>query len=415
MLTKRFSAYTTSSTDTVESYWRPRPELTHPEFSTLTLLFVSSLRILYKKWSDDPIFPAHEQFFLPGEQKPWFRNSDPRARPLACINFIEVCLGDGKTCWPMNGHIPKDASGNLVPTPPEFWLMYASLLKTDIYNSIEKRLGRGLLAQSMVSQYFSEALGDHHWVNEVENLVATSYARAQINAWSIASGEDSVHEGKDGYTLRTPEEIYGNLCGMFKYNPPDYASIHSTPFILILLSLPSLWVLSLKWLPIARMIARTFKSEDVVGVGHEPLEARGIGQEQPTPQPADLAATRSETGDTTTGTSDFVGPGGPSALDTRDGAPQHQAPGGPGVEQPTAPAQLADPIISRRSEEGGLATVTNDSPDVEWEPLIIEKIIEVISVMGKRGWWLLASLIWRWPNVGFEWFSHWWHDRRNVQ
>jgi len=185
------------------------------------------------------------------------------------------------------------------------------------------------------------------------------------------------------------------------------------------------------------LITGPFKSEDAVGVGHQPLEARGVGQEQPTPQPADLTATRSETGETTTGTSDVTGPGGSSAanvpldgrderlqdcdtvrsvnLDTGDGAPLHQAPRGPGVEQPTALAQRGDPIISRRSVQEGLATATNDSADVEWEPLIIGKFIEGVGVMGKWGWWLLVSLIWRWPNPGFQWLSHWWQNRRNAQ
>lgn len=247
VLIKYFSPYTTSSTSTVESYWNPRSELTHPPFSTLTLIFISSLRIFYKKRSDDPIFPADKEVYLPGGGKPWFRNSDPRARPLACINYIEVCLGDGRTCWPMNDHLPRDASNKTILPPPEFWLMYASLLKTDIYNSIEKRLGRGLIAQSKVSQYFSEALSDYHWVDEVERLVSTSHARTQINTWSIATGEDSTHEGKDGYTLITPKETYGDLCGMFKYNPPGYASFHLIPFILILFSFPVLLVLSRKW------------------------------------------------------------------------------------------------------------------------------------------------------------------------
>jgi hypothetical protein len=35
----------------------------------------------------------------------------------------------------------------------------------------------------------------------------------QINTWSIASGEDSIHEGKDGYILITPEDIYGDFVG----------------------------------------------------------------------------------------------------------------------------------------------------------------------------------------------------------
>jgi hypothetical protein len=189
----------------------------------------------------------------------------------------------------MNGHIPKDASGNLVETPPEFWLMYASLLKTDVYNSIEKRLGRGLLAQKLVSQYFSQALGDDHWVDEVKNLVATSLARTQINAWSIASGEDSIHEGKDRYMEIT--NGLGNLCGIFKYNPPGYISIHFWPFIWTLTSFFIFWILSLK----LALIKRVSTTSDVAGLVSELPEAQDVEHEQSTTQDP---PTRSDTADT---------------------------------------------------------------------------------------------------------------------
>ena len=384
MLTLCSSAYTTSSTDQVESYWKPRPELMHPEFSTLSLIFVSSLRILYKKWSDDPIFPADEEVFLPGEQKPWFRNSDPRARPLACVNFIEVCLGDGKTCWPMNGHIPKDDSGNLVPTPPDFWLMYASLLKTDMYNSIEKRLGRGLIAQSMVSQYFSEALGDDHWVDEVERLVATSHARTQINAWSIASGEDSLHEGKDGYTLITTEK-YGDLCGIFKYNPPGYASIHFISFILTLASFPLLRILSMKvvW------FTPDYWSSKAIGVESQLEVAPDVRRGEPAQRPAVLTASGPGTG-TTTGRDIVAGAGGPSSANVaQDGQDQrsqdrdslHSVDIGSAI--PTPPLRglpgsrrgIPSPRLAEATVSEETTTAATDSADTEWEPLIVTSFL----------------------------------------
>jgi hypothetical protein len=413
MLTKCSSAYHSGSTPTATSYWKPRAELIHPDFSTLTLIFVSSLRISYKKWSDDPIFPADKEVFLPGERKPWFRNSDPRARPLACINYIEVCLADGKTCWPMNADQPPDAV-----TPPEFWLMFASLRRTDIYNAIEKRLGRGLIAQSKVSQFFSEALGDQHWVDEVERLVATSHAMTQINAWSIASGEDSVHEGRDGYVLITPEEKYGNLCRMFKYNPPGYASIYFEPFIGILLTFPIIFILSRKW-PLWPWKNETSNSvevepqlSDAGGVGQEelipqsadpaptgsetevtrteagsePLDARAVGQEEPTSEPAATAATGSHTEETTTGEVGRAEPSGPSSASVALGS---------GQEPPTPrPTEM---VVSQNTETGGATTgiPTDTSADVEWEPLLIEKIIQ-----------LLVFLVWPWPLKAYEWLRY---------
>jgi hypothetical protein len=365
----------------VESYWRPRSELTHPKFSTLTLIFISSLRIYYKKWSDDPIFPADKEVYLEGEKRPWFRNSDPRARPLACINYIEVCLGDGKTCWPMNDHLPTDASNTTVSPPPEFWLMYASLLKTDIYNAIEKRLGRGLIAQSKVSQYFSEALGDHHWVDEVERLVATSHARTQINTWSIAKGEDSIHEGKDGYTLITPEEKYGNLCGMFKYNPPGYASIRFITLIFILLSFPLFLLLSRKW-------PWNNGSEAEEGAS-EYRQTRGVARE-----PLDPAAARPEIGETGTGASGVAGPSGLTSAN----APLGSGPEGP---RPT------DPVVRQRIVRGGRTVdpLMGESDEIEWKPLVIQKIIEGLVMIAKLGWLLLVFLIWKWPLRFYQWLG----------
>ncbi|KAF8861775.1 hypothetical protein BDZ45DRAFT_739940 [Acephala macrosclerotiorum] len=324
-----------------KSYWKPRPDLTHPEFSTLTLLFVSSLRIYYKKWSEDPISPADKEVFLPGERKSWFRNSDPRARPFACINSIEVCLGDGIACWPINGlNLLKDTSNKTLSAPPEFWLMFASLRRTDVYNTIEKYLGRGLISQSKVSQFFPDASGNYHWVDEVGRLVATSHARTQINAWSIASGEDSVHKGKGGHTLITPEEKYGDFCGMFKYNPPGQEEPAPQP---------------------AHPAAIGSEAE----VAPERPEARSVGQEEPAPQPTDLVATSSQTEETTPGA----------------------------VNEPPI-ATLVERVASQRVETRGETTdvSTDDSADVVWEPLLNEKIIE-----------LLSFPLYRWPRNAYDW------------
>jgi hypothetical protein len=347
----------------------------------LTLIFISSLRIYYKKWSDDPIFPADKEIYLEGEKKPWFRNSDPRARPLACINYIEVCLGDGKTCWPMNDHLPTDASNKTISPPPEFWLMYASLLKTDIYNAIEKRLGRGLIAQSKVSQYFSEALGDHHWVDEVERLVATLHARTQINTWSIAKGEDSIHEGKDGYILITPEETYGNLCGMFKYNPPGYASIRFIPLIFILLSFPVFLLIGQKWPWNNDLEAEEEASKHP--------QARGAAQE-----PTDPTAAGSEIRQAVEEASDVAGP---------SGAPLANVP----LASEPEDSRPTNPVVRQRTVRGWRTAVTStgESDEVEWEPLVIEKIIEGLVIIARLGRRLLVFLVWKWPLRFYEWLS----------
>jgi hypothetical protein len=242
----------TYSTASEPPLWQPLPELTPPEYSTVTIMFISSLRILYEKWSDDPIFPADRAWSVSRDSKRWFRNSDPRARPLACINTIETRAVDGTRWWSIRA---PDSITNLEWTP-EYTLMYTSLYHTDIYDSIKKRLGRGLLAQKLVSGYFSDALTNYHWVDEIENMVKIAHARTQINAWSVASGEDFIHEGKDGYYPITEE--YGDLCGKYKFNPQGYASFNLATFIITILSWPVLCILTLDWKPVENTLINCF-------------------------------------------------------------------------------------------------------------------------------------------------------------
>jgi len=232
-------AYSSNADGSGHPVWTPHPDLTPPAYSTVTIIFVSSLRILYEQYSSDPIFPADEEFYLDGDPKAWFRNSDPRARPLACITTIEVCAPDGKTCWNVN---EPSSNSSFPDDTPEFILLYAALYKTDIYYSLAKRQGRSLLAQKKVSQYFSAALGDDPWVAEVENWVRTALARTSINAWSVAGGEDSVHANKGGFVEVT--KGYGNLCGRYKYNPQGYQSLRFVPLMLLVAALPIIWILS---------------------------------------------------------------------------------------------------------------------------------------------------------------------------
>lgn len=404
-LIHKLSTYVTSPTNS-GIYWEPTDELTYPEYSTLTIVFVSSLRILYKEESHDPIFPADEKVVLPGEQKSWYRNSDPRARPFACINSIEVCLADGTTCWAFNGPSPEETEPKK-SIPPEFWMMYASLLKTDIFDSIIKRLGRALLAQKLVSGYFSEALTpdcrgcDEHWVKEIKNLVATSHARTQINAWSIASGEDSKYRN-EGYDLVTPRETFGNFCENYKFNPTGYASIRFAAFVTIICTLPILFILSWDWTPISRGFHHAvikFKGSRVsqrqrngagarshpvrgeqpsglargqIARGARPAEITGAGLSQSreegerSSQIADPTLRASEQGHSQdTGDAEVGGPAQMTEAELLESR-----------EQEERTAQIADPISRASAGPGRLGAQdtmleTDEDTDIKWEPLII--------------------------------------------
>ncbi|KAF1962029.1 hypothetical protein CC80DRAFT_488398 [Byssothecium circinans] len=374
-------AYASNADDSDDAVWRPRAELTVPKYSTLTILFISSLRILYKERSDDPIFPANETWAFPGDPKPWFRNSDPRARPLACINTIEVCSPDETMCWnvnaPSNSGIPDETA--------EFTLLYAALFKTDIYFSIAKRQGRGLQAQKVVAQYFSETLGDDPWVREVESLVTTSLARTQINAWSVASGEDSVHEGKDGYISLTDK--YGDLCGKFKYNPLGYHSLRFIPFVVMLCSVPALLLLSLEWKPIEKRVIK------ILG------KAKGVFDDLLLKLKVRLAGSRQESNDEELDQSPQNSPSPPNAAADESSAGDVSAPDNDTDDDTTAATQGQNQSVSPPGANQASVPETSDISDKEeivWKPLLwmglLKLLVLFLCLIVKVIWWMIRGI-----------------------
>ncbi len=236
LLTIKYSVYGTTLYPEVD-YWRPIPELAPPENSTLTIMFITPLRIFYLKSSDDPVFGTDAADYSDGDKYPWYYKSDPRSRVLACIDKSQLCRGD--ECWSMN----DEPAG--LERPAAYWLMKLSLETSNVHDAIVRRLGTALVAQERVSQYTSTPLADNHWQSEAERLFSTSLARIQFNAYSIASGEDRVHEGRDGYIDKTPVEAAGKLCGMFKFKSASVKNVNFWAFLLlIVLPLPLSFVLS---------------------------------------------------------------------------------------------------------------------------------------------------------------------------
>lgn len=213
-----------------QDYWHPLPELEHEEDSTLTIIFVSSLHIYHTQPSHDPIFPATE------ERHKLFVNSDPRARPWACVDKTELCSPDGRQCWSMKDSVPQGVS-----SPPSYWLMKWSLENSNIQKSIKWRLGSALIAQRLISQSISRPLNPDQWQTEASQLFATSLARIQYDALAIAGGED--HE-KPGYIDATPPEGKGRLCGMMKFKTTDYININLAWCIFVLCFIVTLNVLT---------------------------------------------------------------------------------------------------------------------------------------------------------------------------
>ena len=216
-----------------DDYWRPLPDLRPPIGSTLTIIFVSSNHIYHTTPSLDPIFPATKPRYFPPEREPYYYNSDPFARALACVDTTELCSPNGQTCWSM---LPNSASHNAA-----YWLMKLSLENSNIYDSIKWRLGTALLAQESVSQFISQPLPANQWAVEVSQLFATSLARIQYDAWSIAHGEERE---RSGYVEVTPDEAKGRLCRLYKFNSIGYTNVSLLGFIGLPLAAFVVYVLS---------------------------------------------------------------------------------------------------------------------------------------------------------------------------
>ncbi|KAG7006622.1 hypothetical protein G7Y79_00013g033940 [Physcia stellaris] len=217
------NTYWWSSLYPESAYWTPLPELQPHNGRTLTILFVASMHIYHVMQSFDPIFPAKQPRYFPGQRNPLYYNEDSRATVLSCVDETELCSPDGKTCWNMASPVPDG-----VPSSPAYWLMKWSLENSDTYNSIKWRLGSALLAQEKISQSRSRPLDAHQWEVEARQLFATSLARIQYDVRKISLGLDS---DLPEYAEVTPDEARGKLCGLYIYKTPEYSNINLLAFI----------------------------------------------------------------------------------------------------------------------------------------------------------------------------------------
>ena len=219
-----------------KDYWRPRRELRPSTTGTITIIFVQSMHVYYTEPSFDYIFPARTTGYFNEYDDPYYYNSDPRATVLACFDTTELCSPDGTKCWS-----PRDSAPLDVPIGPAYWFMKLALENSNTYDSIKWRLGNGLVAQESLSQSVSSRLHPRQWEIEVEQLFATSLARTQYDAMSIATGE-----GRElaGFIDNTNDEAKGKLCGIFKFQTTQYTNIDEHAFFGLLAILPALFILS---------------------------------------------------------------------------------------------------------------------------------------------------------------------------
>lgn len=268
-------------------FYQPSPDLQAPGLlphraRTLSLVFVTALRILYTKRSNDPIFPADKAFQYPGDKGYYYYNSQPKARAFACIDETIFCAPSGSPCWHANDPIPAGGSNT-----SSYWFLKYALKSSNTYDAIKLRLGSGLLAQQRVGQSRSMPLADNHWQLEAEHLFKTSLARAQFDAWSIASAED---RDNPTYTDTLPDEARGNMCGLFKFQASGYINIRIQPFVWLMLAWPLMLILSIE--------LRTYEKLGKVAMS----EMRRIGKQSAKPNPDATATTTDPTTNTSTTT-----------------------------------------------------------------------------------------------------------------
>lgn len=191
------------------NYWTPRRELDiiYPGHKYLSIMFISSCRIVYTGPSKDYIFHADEQY---PHRRDRYWNPDPRARPLTCIDWNEVCTSEGH-CSPMDEEHPEYGA--------EYEFTRTALRRSTTFKAIQFRLGTALVAQESVGDYESLPLDDHQWIIESQAMFNTSLARIQYDALDIATGVG--HEKDPGpYDLETPQWAQGKLCGIYKFQLP---------------------------------------------------------------------------------------------------------------------------------------------------------------------------------------------------
>lgn len=170
----------------------------------------------------------------------YFKNGSPKSRSFACIDETRLCDPTNTYCWHEYAKIPDPVSH--IAKDPAYWFMVNALKKSNTYDSIKLRLGSSLLAQQRVGEARSQALANNHWELEAEHMFKTSLARAQFDAWSLASGED--HD-QDTYK-NTVDEFAESMCGLFKFRAAGHVNIRMWPFWLLCSVLPITFLLSVE-------------------------------------------------------------------------------------------------------------------------------------------------------------------------
>ena len=150
------------------------------------------------------------------------------ARPLACIDTIRWRDRQHGPEWRLfRDLIRLDANGLL---PGDLRLFAFSILNSQTYLSISKRLAAGLNATSRISMSTSLPLAREQWKVEATQLFETSLARASFEARNIALG---LYAKYPGYVR---QNVSRAMCDRtYVYQTPGWSSINGMWYLIILI------------------------------------------------------------------------------------------------------------------------------------------------------------------------------------
>ncbi|SMR61827.1 unnamed protein product [Zymoseptoria tritici ST99CH_1E4] len=225
----------TYSKSRIQNYWQPiealnvREDLkSKADRYSIMIMFVKSCRIFYKKSSEDPIFPARRLY--PGSDL-WF-NDDSRARPLVCIDWVEICKRKGQCVPTYDETLDGDSDA--------FVFTRMALNKSSAYYAMVSRGAMGLDAQYRIKDDTSLPLTSQHpqWVEESRNIFQSSLSRVQFDAMDIARG--ARYDGNKLYTPKTPPKFDGQMCNLFTFRlPKGYHNMAIIPLTLLQFLVPA--------------------------------------------------------------------------------------------------------------------------------------------------------------------------------
>ncbi|KAK6209034.1 hypothetical protein LQW54_006634 [Pestalotiopsis sp. IQ-011] len=232
------SVYTPGRCDffeTSEIEYKPIEELQvgRPLDSYMTAIFISPCRIVYNGRCEDPLFLATDDLGDFGLPNKYYRE-DPRARVLIAIDEMEVCREKDVDCFP-----PYESN-------PDFGIEYefvrTALRRTSSFQSIQSRLGQGLVAAESISDFESRQLDKEQWIIESKALFNTSLARLQFNILDMAAGNHPTGAAAGGfesaYENSTPawaRQKMTSMCDNYKFNMSGpYTNINSLTFLILL-------------------------------------------------------------------------------------------------------------------------------------------------------------------------------------